>query len=502
MAGRGAICRILTLLAAALVSSGCGAFSLRLFPPQLGAESLEGGEVELRYDLNRDGRPDFAERHAADSQVHHIRFDVQNGGAALPWPTGGDVTDLIIIVDSIPFEVVEQAWNSGRLRLFAPPSRTIAPFPAVTDPAINDLLGCGRALGVEAMYYANGAPSAALREYSNWSNSPWARVMNYRLWAPAHGLAYLDPGTWLLHELGRVQAGFHERHESGDARPYLAYLVGGSSIGARYARKGHEYALDLLDRMCRAVIHRAHGRVRITLMSDHGHTYEDPVRVRLSEALRVAGFHPVSRIRGPRDVFIPEWGMISCASIYTSAPVEAAAAAARLEGVELTLARDPSEAAARLVFAGEASARIECLDDGWFRYQTSQGDPLQLAPQWAELCAAGKARADGAIHDSVLFEALARHRFPDSLMRLCRADDLFAHPPDVYVSLSPGHFSGETTFRAVVGLNATHGSIRDDSSCGFVMTTAGALPPVLRNADVGAALRRAGVHTPDCGASE
>ncbi|MBK8913259.1 MAG: hypothetical protein IPM64_01430 [Phycisphaerales bacterium] len=500
MADRGRIWRILTLLVLVLPSAGCGAFQLRLFPPSLGAATLEDGRVERRYDLNRDGRPDFAERHAADGQVHGIRFGGPDGGVMLDWPSGGEVCDLVIIVDSIPYDVVDRAWKSGRLRLFGPPSRTIAPFPAVTDPAINDILGCGRSLGVEARHYANGAPSAGLRNYTSWRNSPWAGRVKYRLWAPAHGLSYLDPGTWLLHELGSIQAAFHAGRERGDRSPFVGYVVGGSSIGARYSQEGHEHALDLLDRMCRAVIHRSGGQVRITLMSDHGHAYESPVRVRLDQGLRAAGFHPVSRIRGERDVFVPEWGMISCAAIYTPSPLEAAAAAARLEGVELAIARDPDDRSARHVFSGELSARVDCLGDGWFRYVPLRGDPLRIEPQLAELRAAGLARADGALADAALFDALSRHEFPDALMRTCRADDLFAHPPDVYVSLAPGHFSGESTFRAVVGLSATHGSMRYESSCGFVMTTAGALPPVLRNADVGEALRRVGVRLPDCGA--
>ena len=42
---------------------------------------------------------------------------------------------LILLLDSVPYPMMKAYWDAGKFRLFEPPTRTIAPFPVMTDPS-------------------------------------------------------------------------------------------------------------------------------------------------------------------------------------------------------------------------------------------------------------------------------------------------------------------------------------------------------------------------------
>ena len=68
--------------------------------------------------------------------------------------------------------------------------------------------------------------------------------------------------------------------------------------------------------------------------------------------------------------------------------------------------------------------------------------------------------------------------------KLCRAALDTENPGDVIVSLEDGCCSGLKTFMDFVKIVSTHGSLNRRNSTTFIMSTAWALPPLMRSADI------------------
>ena len=59
---------------------------------------------------------------------------------------------------------------------------------------------------------------------------------------------------------------------------------------------------------------------------------------------------------------------------------------------------------------------------------------------------------------------------------------------NVIVNLKDGYYTGSSLLDVFTVLQATHGNIGQEQSYGFVMSTAGELPPYIRAADLWKAL--------------
>lgn len=483
------------LLLVAGFTAGCGPRP-QLFPAAPLHNGDVGGHVEREYDSDGNGSADFVEVLDASGRVAVLRLgDIRGTVTELQWPqVGPDVRDLIIIIDSVPHHLVCAAREQGRLRLFHAPSRTIAPFPAMTDPALDELFHLGPCLGVESLYYDGERLSDAVKIYIEEHNMPWHSQIDYALGAFFHAFSYRDPHKWLLHELGKIDRKFFE-----NSNPrFAAYVVSSSGLGATFGRDGHHAALLTLDRFCQSIVQRSGGRVRITLLSDHGHNLQHARRIELDDHLRRAGYRLVNRLERPGDVVAPEWGLIDLACLYTRTPARVAQDIVGFEGVELAVFRD--EQGVVTVVSRDGQARVR-RDGELFRYEPLFGDPLALRPIMEKMQAAGVLRSDGAARDADWLAATSDHIFPDPLARLENADRLFRHPPDVYVSLAPGYYAGSVDFNKFIGVSAAHGGLRDTGTCGFIMSTAGPLPPLLRNSQIAAELERLGVRVRRAGAA-
>ncbi len=486
------------LVLTAVFGAGCAGPGPKVVPVvPASAGALSDGRMAYGYDTNGDGRADFREVLSADGRVTTIGYDTNADGhvddeielSAVP---ADEQRHLVIILDSVPILMAEEAWRHGRLRYFAPPTKVISPFPVMTDPALTEFFGVAPCPGTESEYFDGRRLTAGYVVYAEGGNTPWRASVDYRLQPILHSFAYLSHRPWFDHELGRIQRLFMERYGRGEPLT-VAYVVGTSALGARQGRNGHADALVQVDRLCRTLVHATRGRVRITLLSDHGHNLMVSRRLRLGHQLEQLGYRVRSSLERRGDVVLPEFGMVTCAVLHTHEPARVAGDAVSVEGVELAVHRDGANALAVLSKAGRA--RIVHCPEG-FRYDPQVGDPLQLRAILERLRQEGRVGPEGVVDDRVLFEATADHLYPDAVARLWRAfHGLLEHTPDVFLSIEDGWHAGSPVQSTLVCLQAAHGSLRAPSSTGMSMTMAGPLPPMTRMIDLRVALCEAGVPT-------
>jgi hypothetical protein len=473
-------------LAVMLALLGCRAPGPTPFPLAPLAERLESpGRLVRTYDVSGDGAADF-EEHLVDGRVRVLVFDADS-----PRPQRVERPDraarhLVVILDSVPIDMVREAYAAGRFRLFYPPAALVSVFPAMTDPALAEYFGAGPCLGVESAYYDGRALSDAADTYLHERNAPWAEHVDYRVWLIAHAWLYRSPLPWLAHELGQVQRKFM----ASDAAQFTAYVVSPSSLGSHLGRDGHAAVLAQVDRLCQRIMYDTRGQVEITLFSDHGHAFGAARRVRLGEGLHRLGWSPATRLRSAEDVIVPEWGLVSCAAVYTRQAAAVARDLASLEGVELAAYREGDTV---VVVGRSGRGRVErCCATG-FTYRSEGIDPLGMdVPASGGALAACTAAGDGICgSDRLLAERLRDGDFPDAVQRLWRAfDGLFEHAPDVLVSLEDGWYCGSSDLTSYIRMRGVHGNLRRDGSLGFAMTTLGPLPDNIRIAGLAAELAK------------
>lgn len=505
----------------------CAGPGPRYFPPApLWNETGPDGTIVRAFDIDGDGRAEYREAIGASGMVQRLEFDTDGDGEIdeIAWRSGAlpvvalepceananatprrpaadpAARHLLIVLDSTPFEIVRDLWSQGRLRLFGPPSRIIAPFPVMTDPCLAEFFGASPCLGVESKYYDGRRLRAGMHNYLKERNAPWLAAIDYHLPPDTHGWAYIFPGMWFRHDLGRVERYVLARNQ-GD---FSAYVVGTSGLGAQRGRDGHLAALVEVERLCQGLLYRTRGRLEITLLSDHGHNLRPSRRISLLEQLQRCGYRAGDRLETPQDVVVPEFGLVSCVAIYTRSPAAVARDVVGFEGVELACyaerpgpAADGADRVRRgrvMVLSRDGRASIEREADS-FRYVPVQGDPLELATVIEDLRLRGRLDGRGFAADSEWLAATIEHEYPDPLYRLWRAfDGLFIHTPDVLVSLADGYYAGSRRMADFIAMKAVHGNLNRLGSSGFVMTTAGPLPPVLRMTQARAALSAIGIR--------
>lgn len=479
----------------AILLGGCAEPGPKYFPaaPLSVEERSDGGEDRL-YDLTGDGQPDYSESLSPQGQVILLRFDPDAQGNFAtevarrlndaPHPEGD--RHLVVILDSTPFIMVDEMWRQGRFRLFAPPSTIISPFPVMTDLSLSEFFGVSPAPAVESQYYDGKQMQGGYLNYAAEGNAGWNLNTSYRLIHFMHSVAYLQPWTWFDHELGKIQRLFFQSSES----PFIGYVVTTSGIGAHFGRNGHQAALIKLDRFCQAVMHELRGRVQITLFSDHGHNLLPSQRIPLSGLLEEFGYRVTEKLSRPEDVVVPEFGVVTCAAIYTKSAETVAADIAGVEGIDLAMYRDAGDVVVR---NRNGIARVRKSPSG-YSYACDLGDPLELLPILDQLRQAGSVFPDGTVDDRVLFDATKSHKYPDALHRIWRAfNGLVVHTPDVLISVRDGWHTGSGLMTRLVDISATHGSLNDLSSLGFVMSTLGRVPDHVRMEDLRRELRAIGV---------
>ena len=530
-----------------LLQLGCAGPGPVLFPAAP-IETRDGGAQRF-YDTDSDGRADFAMILGTDGRVDRLQYEIDDD--ALDTSDGSDVvlldrmapTDrrhLVIILDSVPYAMVNDLWRQGRFRLFHPPRRVISPFPVMTDLSLSELFGTSPSPGVESEYYDGHQLINGYFSYAGGRNTGWLRYVDYHLKPVAHSGAYTDPHVWFDHELRHIQDMF--QRQSGNC--FVGYCVGPSAVGAKFGRDGHQAGLIRMDRFCQQMFYATRGKIHITLLSDHGHNLMRSRRIPLSEFLRLSGYRVTNRLERPGDVVVPEFGIVTCAAIHTQEPAPVARDVLGLEGIDVVAYLDrgrgrpgsPDEDAKngrpgsigregggrtdsqddRIIVLNRSGRAVITRSGTGYRYETlpllplpareragvrvsdiSAGDPLDLGPVLKQLQAQGHVDADGFVDDRALFEATVDGAYPDAVHRLWRAfHGLVEHEPDVFITTKDGWHCGSPFMTDVLDLAAAHGNLGPLSTTGFVMSTAGAVEPVLRMEDLHDSLTKLGIPLP------
>jgi hypothetical protein len=195
------------------------------------------------------------------------------------------------------------------------------------------------------------------------------------------------------------------------------------------------------------------------------------------------GYRVSTRLASPRDVIVPEWGLVSYIGLYTQAPARLSADLAEIAGVDFCTFLDRQHDEVRVV-SRRGAATIRRKGDQ-YEYAAAGGDPLRLQPVLQKL--------GGTPDDRALFLATVEHDYPDALHRLWRAfHGLFTNTPDVLVSLEDGWYAGSRDIDRWIRMQAVHGNLLRRGSTAFVMTTLAPLPAPVRMEDLADELRSRG----------
>ena len=470
------------VLAGTLLCSGCA--SQPTFPAPIEARS-ENNETVRAFDTDGDKKVDFWQYQHPGGRKHALAYLADNsnqpgGRIELDDINAADCPHFLIVLDGVPFELVEQLYREGNFRFFYPPSRVICCFPAMTDLALAELFHSERCYSYQALSFDREANrlSNANSAYLSGRNSPWVPQVSYRCSFWWDTLVYLSPQAVFNHELNGIIRTFRTI----DTRQACAYSVGTAGLGTRGGRSAILEYLRTIDRLCEQLIYERRGRVKITLTADHGHNMCQNQRISFRKTLAAGGYRQSKSLREPKDVVPISYGLVTYAEFYTADPAGVAGCLLRNDAVEF--ACYPS-ADAVVVTDRHGQARIRKGETG-FGYDSTNADPLRLAPLIARLRQAGKVSASGEIDSEAFFEATLDHCYPDPLTRIWNAfHGLVDNPPDLIVNLRDGFCHGSRFFHAMIGkVDSTHGSLNQLSSTTFIMTMLGELPPDLRARDI------------------
>ena len=453
-------------------------------PVHFPVESLSGpadraGAIGA-YDVNHDGKAGFFTFGDSAGRVVKIAYD--NDGDEMP-DTVIDLNlvaidngrHLVVMLDGFGYEVIKQYYDAGGLRMFHPPSKVISPYPALTDMCMGDVMGYIPSRAFEARYFDRKVNSqvGGASSYLVHANAPWHELLQYRIPLMWDAVGYIAPWELFGKEVNDAKRLF----DKAETKELLAYFTSSAGVGTRLGADGQRKCLQRLEQLFNQILYETRGLTRITLLSDHGHSYIEATEIPLQEHLTDRGWRLTKSLHHPTDAVYIRFGLETYASFATNSPSALARDLVDCEGVELVSFVD-TEAVVVLSPKGKATIRKK---DNRYSYESTDGDPLKLKAILASL----SADSDGYYDADELFAATSEHEFPAPLQRLWRAHfALVENPADVIVSLADRFYSGSSTFAGIVTIASTHGSLNLNSSTTFIMSTAGPLPPLMRSREI------------------
>ncbi|MFP4054734.1 MAG: hypothetical protein ACLFV7_12805 [Phycisphaerae bacterium] len=480
--------------------AGCGQDPVH-FPAESMQQAAERVGASRAFDSDHDGRADvyfFGSSKSDNARLTRLAFDHDGDGTIERWVHLDAIdTDqcrhLVVILDGFAYDVVQEYRRAGGLRLFHAPSKVVAPYPTMTDVCVEDLLGYVPAKAFEAKYYNHraGKTVGGALDYIKGLNQPYNQLLQYRANLILDAVGYVYPWKVFGHEVNNVKETFDERKN----KEVLTYIVSSAGMSTQHGKQGQFRCLRRVERLIHQVLVETQGLTKVTLISDHGHSYTQSVRCPIIDHLQKNGWCVRDRIEKDQDVVVPDFGLLTYASVNTRKPEEVARDLVALKGVDLLSFPSPTDPPAIEVWGASAKtdpnapnprAIIRRTGDGRFHYEPVVGDPLKLKGVLANL----EPDANGAYDADELLAATVDSEYPAPLQRIWRAHyALVEHPPTMIVSLEDGYYFGMSGFAGAVDVASTHGSLNRSNSVTFIMSTAGPLPALLRSGDVPAAMR-------------
>jgi len=481
------------LLLVAVVATGGGCKSAAVWLPAAAdsATRTDGGE-RVEYLVGRDLR--IVEERDASGRT--VAFEVTRSASGLTTtriePAKVDASrrrHLVIAMDGAPYALVQELHEKGMLPAFWAPTPMVSVYPAMSDIAFARILGGGVPMGFEAEYYNRERRrlSDGNAVYIAGTNEPWSERLDYRLTNFWSAVQYVNPRPFFYRELENIL----KRLRKCEKETFIAYLASTAGMGTRYGREGYAEALFVLDRLARQLMIESEGEVTVTLLADHGHTMLPAKRAPIEKFLIHRGWRVVKQLKRERDVVPVRFGLVTYAAFHTDSSADLAAALIEMPQAELASFPDGDDV---VVMSREGRARIT-KRGGRYRYDSSGGDPLGLAPIIGELKAQGNVDADGFIDDRAMLEATFAFAYPDPLKRVWESfHGLAQHPADVLVSLKDHWYYGRENFEGATPRLSTHGGLGGMNGTAFVMSTAGRIEKGIRVGDFRDAVKSLGIH--------
>jgi len=458
----------------------CGCRKPVHFPAISDSETASHAGALSAYDADHDGRVDFFMIANQSGRVDRIGYDV----------TGNQMPDQIIPLDAIDFarcrhlfivldgfgyDLVNSYYADGSLRAFHPPSRVIAPYPTMTDLCVQDLIGGVPPRAIEAMHFdrRENRLVGGSNDYLAGKNEPYNRVMQYRAGTLWDVLGYMDPWAVFGKEVNDAKRVF----DRAETREVMGYFVSSAGVGTRMGAEGQTKCLKRIEQFVNQVLWETRGLTKVTLTSDHGHSYTPAERIDLEAYLRGKGWRLANRLGDPDDVVYVQFGLVTFARFATRKPAELAADLVGCEGVELASYAD---AQAVVILSADGGRAKISRSNGRYSYQPDEGDPLKL-----DGILAGLEDSNGFYRADDLLKATIEHDYPAPLQRLWRAHfGLVSNTPDVIVSLADRYYAGAKSLAGSVSIASTHGGLNRTNSTTFIMSTVGPLPGPMRSHDI------------------
>jgi hypothetical protein len=393
---------------------------------------------------------------------------------------------VIVCIDGVAWSYMHQLQAQGYFRIFRPASKMIVTFPAMTNVSLSDIWRTDVTPGYESLYFdrnsntlGGGATTYVGSRKSQ--GRDFHTLLDYEEPRQYEFLVYVSPLRILFADMRRsilklTQSDKHELRQYIKSSDGMIHMLG---------RPGASQFVKNLDAFLSAVYWANDGRTEIIVFSDHGNEFIPSQRVSLEAALEAAGYRLGSRLEGPRSVVIPAFGLVSFAALYAHEADRPGIAQVLADQTGVDFAAY-QEGDTIYVQAADGVAELTWRPGGQsFRYEARGADPLRLQPAIDALRQNGKVDADDYITRQDWFEATAQTEYPDAPYRIWKGlNSQVGFPADLLVSFKAGYFYGSSTFDRFVKIQATHGSLRPDSSEAFLMSTHRDYPAATRGEDI------------------
>ena len=470
-----------SLIVFALSVIGCSPPSGRLTFPTSPVATTADTEW---FDIHHGGQKEFGIARDTTGRVDRLLYaDHRDGNITREYRLGDyasqHVPHLILLLDSLPFETVDERYQSGDLHWFDPPVKMIAPFPSFTEICFSDVLHAPPLPGVTDRYFdpRDEQRKGILWERVKGFSQPWERRLHYHPNYMQQGLSFLHPDEWFAAELEQARLALDRSPD----RVTLVYIGSAASMVCKYGKAGAERVLDGARQLCLQLLYERRGAIKISMMADHGHNYTPSKNVSIENLLTAGGFHCVDRICGDKDCVLEINALVTSAGITTRLPAEVAALLCKHEAVELAIY---SEGARAIIQSARGIAAIECRA-GKLRYIPINADVLEYDPLIEKLKAEGEMTPDGFASEDVWFQRTLDHLWPNAPRRIWDAlHGRFINPPTVMLSIRDGYYAGDPEFEKYIKMASTHGGLNQINSATFVMTMTGRLTKAVRHEDV------------------
>jgi hypothetical protein len=358
----------------------------------------------------------------------------------------------------------------------------------MTFLSFTDMFRTSKAISYEESYFDRRANKLAGGMSEHLHKDKFAefyRRFDYQTPGSQGGTIYLAPKEVSADDFNRMKESFKLINVQEEV---IAYVGGTDGLAHKLGEAGLAAFLKNVDLALRETILNSSSPLRIAVFSDHGNDYIPGRRVPLDEYFKkYLGVKELDKrlgLTGRPSVVLPAYGLVNFAVVYTEDGREEKLAEflTPIQGVDFVLfSRNGA-----VVWGRKGKARIAKKPSAEaYKYEQEAGDPLDLAPVVQALKKAGKLDAEGYATDKDWYEATKEHKYIDAIHRLYEASvDLVENRANLIISMEDGYYYGAKFFDAFCKLQGTHGSLKRESSLGFVMTNYKTLPPYVRSSDM------------------